>query len=500
MRRLATGLATAATLAMAVGPAFGQGAPVVVGEAPVHAVPDDASAAQPVEADAPPNTLNAQYASLAARKAAAPAPAQADGPAVAIAPSLIDAAGSFEAYLRKAGGIDPKFTSGAAVAKAVITGSSYEQDQFQEGMIAYAALAALQEPAFVQSVFDLGRDSRDRQALAAQLLQDPQMVLAIDGADVAADSVGQILAHMGASLITAGQGVKQSSYDVQKQPWSKEAAANPQERLAETKKISAARTALNADDTTALIQTVVALRKAGDGVGGRRSAPTAVVARGLALAALAVLGRAGEEDAASLEPLLHDGKSADCMKMAKLNLYQCLAVAGPHYEHVYCLGQHALMDTGQCVVSAAGQSLAPATLQNASAPPPPRSRSVSVPIALGSVAGPERARAYARPPAASDDRPAAPPAAPDQMAAVAPGVYRDEQADRADIPPPRAGARDEEPYFEDRAPPRARAQRDERDDRYDRYDPYRGLERYPQDYDPYVERYGPPELAYRYRR
>jgi len=24
------------------------------------------------------------------------------------------------------------------------------------------------------------------------------------------------------------------------------------------------------------------------------------------------------------------------MKMAKLNLYQCLAVAGPHYEDVFC--------------------------------------------------------------------------------------------------------------------------------------------------------------------
>jgi hypothetical protein len=41
-----------------------------------------------------------------------------------------------------------------------------------------------------------------------------------------------------------------------------------------------------------------------------------------------------------------------CLKMAKLNLYQCLASAGPHYEDIYCLGQHAMIDPGQCVIEA----------------------------------------------------------------------------------------------------------------------------------------------------
>ena len=113
---------------------------------------------------------------------------------------------------------------------------------------------------------------------------------------------------------------------------------------------------MTADDTTALMQTLVALRKTGPSVGGRAPAPSPVVMRGLALAALAVLGRAGEEDVGKLAPLLTDAKSEDCMKMAKLNLYQCLAVAGPHYEHAFCLGQHALMDTGQCVIQGAGAS------------------------------------------------------------------------------------------------------------------------------------------------
>jgi len=43
------------------------------------------------------------------------------------------------------------------------------------------------------------------------------------------------------------------------------------------------------------------------------------------------------------------------MTMAKLNLYQCLAVARPNYEDVFCLGQHVMMDTGRCIIKASGQ-------------------------------------------------------------------------------------------------------------------------------------------------
>jgi hypothetical protein len=68
--------------------------------------------------------------------------------------------------------------------------------------------------------------------------------------------------------------------------------------------------------------------------------------------------------------------------MAKLNLYQCLAVARPHYEDVFCLGQHVLEDTGHCLMKGAGvaepidprvQALADAALTKASTPASPHS-------------------------------------------------------------------------------------------------------------------------------
>ena len=79
----------------------------------------------------------------------------------------------------------------------------------------------------------------------------------------------------------------------------------------------------------------------------RPGAPSPVVARGVALAALSVLG----EDSRGRN-LMSEPRTDSCLRLAKLMLYQCLASAGPHYEDIFCLGQHAMIDTGQCVVEA----------------------------------------------------------------------------------------------------------------------------------------------------
>ena len=83
---------------------------------------------------------------------------------------------------------------------------------------------------------------------------------------------------------------------------------------------------------------------------------TPVIARSLTLAALAVLGQAGEENADRIAPLLLEASGSQCLKMARLNLYQCLSAAGPNYENVFCLGQHAMMETARCVMASAAWS------------------------------------------------------------------------------------------------------------------------------------------------
>jgi hypothetical protein len=114
-------------------------------------------------------------------------------------------------------------------------------------------------------------------------------------------------------------------------------------------------------DATRLFQAVSARTE-----GRPAAAPSPVVARGLALAALALAGQAGDENGEALRPLLTETRSASCVRIAKLNLFQCMAVAGPHYEDVFCLGEHAMIEPGQCMAQAAGAEAAPQSMQTAS--------------------------------------------------------------------------------------------------------------------------------------
>ena len=135
---------------------------------------------------------------------------------------------------------------------------------------------------------------------------------------------------------------------MQHQAWSKAKVADPEARLTRVKRLSAASYQPAREDAGEL-QTSLAqnLRRPG--------ASTPVVARGVALAALSVLGEERQGQSLMSEP-----RAGSCLHMAKLNLYQCLASAGPHYEDIFCLGQHAMIDTGQCVVEA---TRAPASRQ-----------------------------------------------------------------------------------------------------------------------------------------
>ncbi len=363
---------------------------------PIHAIPDspaeaeDGASALVSSVTPPASTLNAQLAALRRSaadaqtlRAAEPPAEQADSaPTVAVARRVMDAAAAFDSYVHRAAAIAPDVHQGADVAKAVMVGAAYEPQQFQEGAIAYAALAALQDARFVQGVSDLGQDPVVRRELVRRLLDKPETALQLPAAREAGALVVSVIGRLGDSVISSGAAVKQASYTLQQQAWSKAPIDGPEALLTGVKAQSATKMALSPADAPALITNVVAAGRIGSAPQARTAAPTATVAHGLALAALAVLGAAGEDSADQLTPVLSEATNAQCLKMAKLNLNQCLAVAGPHYEGMFCLGRHGLMETGQCVVSAVGWTAAP--------PAAPPSRSILVPIALASLGGPER--------------------------------------------------------------------------------------------------------------
>ncbi len=314
-----------------------------------------ASAAPPTTGPvAPPPLEQAQPAAPTAR--------------AALAPQIVQSASAYLSYMKAAAALSPLFTDGDGVAREVRAGAAYEPKQFQEGAIAYAAIIALQEPTFVQGVLAAaGGDPARVQSIAASLIANPDSARTFSGADAASARASAALRRQGDSLMTAGLKMKQEAYDVQHADWSKSAIPAPEVGLAAAKTLSATRLSPTRDETGSLLKLALAEQNAGFPLG--EGASSAVLRRGLALAALAILGQAGEENVQRDMSLMADHSAGECLSMAKLNLFQCLAVAGPHYEDIFCLGQHAMIDTAQCVISASGTSR-PATTVAALAPRP----------------------------------------------------------------------------------------------------------------------------------
>lgn len=269
-------------------------------------------------------------------------------PQARMAREWVAAASAFESYTTHAGAIAPGFASGRDVAGAVAVGAAHEPQQLEAGMVAYAALAAVQEPRFVEAVQRLAANEADRGDLVHRLVDSPETVMGLPGADAAAGRAQGALLRQIEPLIADGRRVKQAAYSIQHSAWSKGRIVDARGRLARAKALSSRTFQPDQADAERLFQAVTA-RSDADGVG----APSPVVVRGLALAALALSGAAGDETVDAVRPLMSEARSASCMHMAKLNLFQCLAVAGPHYEDVFCLGQHAMIDPGQCMADAA---------------------------------------------------------------------------------------------------------------------------------------------------
>ncbi|PZQ65794.1 MAG: hypothetical protein DI570_00670 [Phenylobacterium zucineum] len=142
--------------------------------------------------------------------------------------------------------------------------------------------------------------------------------------------------------------MKKTSYSIQHQAWSRARVPNAPQRLAAVKQAASYRA-----DPADRARLTAAIAE-----GGRRGGASPVVARGVAVAALTLLGQDG-----AARNLMTDRRAGQCLRTAKLNYHQCLAASGTHYEDIYCLGVHAMTDPGQCVVDATKQ---PRTTRRAS--------------------------------------------------------------------------------------------------------------------------------------
>ncbi|MEI9890635.1 MAG: hypothetical protein WDN45_08580 [Caulobacteraceae bacterium] len=313
---------------------------------------------------------------------------------------VTDAASAYETYVRRATAIDSRFGDAAAVQRAVKAGAAYQPQQLQEGIVAYAALLALRDDAFVDGV----KGQRDP-SFADRLIASPRRCFRCAAPTRPPPMSPGHCAPRAPPCWPPARPSPRPPMTCRPRTGPRLPCSIPRACWPTPRRPPPSPRAATVPAKQRLLDSLVAAPQAPVGADGA-GAPDVV--RGLALAALAIMGRTGDDKEAVFEALLHDATSADCLKMAKLNLNQCLAVAGPHYEDVYCTGRHAVGETAQCV-SAAANGLGPPL-----APPIPL-------MQRADAYGPEQAKAYGQrglDPVDKDDDDT-----PQRYAAAAPPAY-----------------------------------------------------------------------------
>ncbi|MGH6957298.1 MAG: hypothetical protein ACREEW_11605 [Caulobacteraceae bacterium] len=301
---------------------------------------------------------------MARPKRAPPPPPPPPLPAVGMASSLLDEAGAFDGYVHDAAAISPAFTDAANVAASLRAGAAYEPGELKRGEVVYGAIVALTDPAFVAEVRQAASTPQARYDVMARIFANPDSALAFPDGRAAAALVKGTLSQEGMSLFDNGDAIRLAAYGIQHQPWSLANVADLDERAQAIKTISREARPVSQDETQKLEGMIGG---EASGVQPAAAPPPIVqvadpapppypplVVHAVALAALAAIGEANDQNAPNLGWLTDDYFLAHCLDEAKLNLYECLAVARPNYEDIFCLGRHAVKETGACIVKAAG--------------------------------------------------------------------------------------------------------------------------------------------------
>jgi hypothetical protein len=333
-----------------------------------------------------------------------PAPA---GPPVNLSNSVSDAAAVYVAYVNKASHMDGRFEDAEAIQSKLQEGAGFEPKQLARGIVAFGAIVAMQEPSFRSSLRGYASDPAGRADLINRLMANQRLAASLTGGDIAARRVILALSSDGEAVYRAGTKVKQAAYDIQKQGWSKEFVKARDQRLSLAKANSSAYQSVNQNESARLLNYAVegkgliseamtgglseneaAAGEIPETGAAKKMSDTQVsmvadksfdretlfatpytptVYRALTIAALSILGEGTGQNEGLIASYLDDGAGSSCLGLSKLNLYQCLSVAKPNFEDVFCMGQHVLMDTGQCIGKMSSQALnaAPARLVQA---------------------------------------------------------------------------------------------------------------------------------------
>jgi hypothetical protein len=277
---------------------------------------------------------------------------------------ISDAAG-YEGYMLRMGATSPGFTSAETVAQALKAGSAYGPKSFIRGAIAYAAIAALKDQAFVAALRSAGNSPENRHAMVQYIALNPVYVFQFKGSDAAAGLAREALGSTALSLATTGRLIRQAAYDVQHQSWSAAQVADAPGRLAAVEAAAAADMAPAAEREPILKRAATGEQPLALDAAPLPPPYAAMVERALQIAAIAALGEATDAEYDHLRSISADLETELCLERAKRDLYQCLAVARPNYEDIFCMARHEMLQPAGCMAAGAGVELPPEP-----APPP----------------------------------------------------------------------------------------------------------------------------------
>ncbi len=282
---------------------------------------------------------------------AAPPPPPAPTPAapVGMPDQMIEDAAAYEGVMLRVAATSPEFSSPETVATALRNGAAYDPKVLLRGAVAYAAVAALKDQDFVASLRAAGNTPEHRAQMVRYIELNPVYVYQFKGAQIAAGYIKSALGSAALSLLATGKSIHKAAYDVQRQSWSNATIADRPGRLSAVEAASAGGIA-PAPEETAIVRRAATEIEPLPITGAPLAPPyTPMIDRALQVAAIAALGEASPTVYLNLTSLIEDGLTEECLARAKRDLFQCLAVAKPNYEDIFCMGQHEMEDPAVCL-------------------------------------------------------------------------------------------------------------------------------------------------------
>lgn len=261
------------------------------------------------------------------------------------------------------------FTSAEVTREAHRRLSAHDAKHLSSGWVAYAALVAADTPGFRDALQDELEDAKyngmkGRDALFAQLAQDPFYVRRLGGAAAATDRVIAMAAADATRFSALGEAFKAQAYAMQKTKWGMGKLSAPSARLDDADSYARGRgepatPSLPAATDKGVTQPMLASASGawspdwGKSASGRLNGENAevIMTRVLNLAARYAAGGMNEKLA---DVYARNDRANNCLSMASLTLRQCIAATRAPYEEAFCLGEHGLNDVAGCVGWVAG--------------------------------------------------------------------------------------------------------------------------------------------------